>query len=534
MSSTPTFSGRAERVTLFEDRAEVVRIARIDLDGGSLPGAVFSVAVEGISPLIDDRSLQVRALGDEPGPRVLSASVTRTMSLPDAAGAEAVEALEQGRLGAHRALLGLTRARDRTTARQKHLDAIGGAWIESLSRIPDLSQDAEGWSGAWAAMREASEQAARELVELNHQSQRATEALSLAERRLHQARQIEPRCGATVVVQLDGAELRKGGADGEPSTAFELELTYRVPCALWRPEHLARLVPVEGGHEVEIITWATAWQITGEDWNNVSISFSTARPASAAAAPLVEDDVVWSRRKTDQERKNVVVETRDQTIQTSGEATGQRDSEMPGVDDGGEPVTYSPSAAISLPSTGEPLRVEVCRVRLPASVKRTLTPELALVAHHKASLTLKGDKPLLAGPMRLARGSSLVGLSRVDFVAAGAPFELGFGPDDAIRARRKIREERDRTAIVNTQKITREVTISLSNLSGQPRALTILERIPVSEIEAVEIHLDEAHGWTLDPQDGFLTADLLLAPKDTRQLSLTYTIKAGSQVVLPF
>ena len=55
---------------------------------------------------------------------------------------------------------------------------------------------------------------------------------------------------------------------------YRISLDYMVPCALWRPIHRATL---DGGSllfECE----AAVWQATGEDWREVALSFSTARP----------------------------------------------------------------------------------------------------------------------------------------------------------------------------------------------------------------------------------------------------------------
>jgi hypothetical protein len=54
-----------------------------------------------------------------------------------------------------------------------------------------------------------------------------------------------------------------------------------------------------------IVTWATAWQATGEAWEHVKARFSTARPSRNAAAPSVADDVLRMRRKTEVERRQI-------------------------------------------------------------------------------------------------------------------------------------------------------------------------------------------------------------------------------------
>jgi hypothetical protein len=136
--------------------------------------------------------------------------------------------------------------------------------------------------------------------------------------------------------------------------------------------------------------------------------------------------------------------------------------------------------------------------------------------------------------VKVARGGSLIGRARLDFVGAGEPFELGFGVDDAVRVRRTVDEEQDTSAITGSRKIRRRVKLSLSNLSSDVKRVLVTERIPVSEVADVEIALGEAPGWALDAEDGFLRGRVELPPKGLKTMSFSYELRAAASVVLPF
>ena len=54
----------------------------------------------------------------------------------------------------------------------------------------------------------------------------------------------------------------------------------------------------------------------------------------------------------------MVVAARDEAVQVAGLGRGKRATDdMPGVDDGGEPLTLRASEPVDLPSTGQPFRV---------------------------------------------------------------------------------------------------------------------------------------------------------------------------------
>ncbi|HVK68060.1 MAG TPA: DUF4139 domain-containing protein [Polyangium sp.] len=513
---------RVARVTLFEDRAEVVRRASFRASKGAR-----WEAIAGVSLLVDDGTVQAKVTKGEA--RVLSARVLRRAHEERALGREEIEALEREARAARDRVAAADRAIERSQRGLQHHYELATQWVKSASLGPRKASDpdvAGSYREGWRAIDGAAKASLDEVARIREERAQADLDRRRAEARLAEGRAEKPRYDAVIEVEIDAAE----------AGDVEVEITYRLPCALWRPEHLARLVsdgPEATAGAVEIVTYATAWQRTGEAWDDVDLRFSTARPTRAASPPLLADDVLASRKKTDEERRNIVVAAREQSIQLAGLDRGDRAaSEMPGVDDGGEPITYTGKERASLPSNGRPCRVEIGRMTVKAELARVVIAVRSPAAHLRATATLEGAGPLLAGPVRLARGASLVGRARLDFVGKGEPFELGFGPDDAIRVRRSEDEKRDTQAITGAQRIERKVTLYLSNLSNKARKVVVTERIPVSEIEDVEIHLGEAGGFSLD-KDGFLRATVDVGAHATRTLVYTFELRAGARVMLP-
>jgi hypothetical protein len=299
-------------------------------------------------------------------------------------------------------------------------------------------------------------------------------------------------------------------------------------------------------------THATVWQRTGEEWRDVHCRFSTARPTSAASPPLLGDDVLFLQRK---QEKATIVEAREQTIAAAGLDRGARAvQEMPGVEDGGEPLSFEAPRPVTIPSDGQPFRVELSERRMPCTVDLVAHPERGEAAHVRATATLTGGGPILAGPLRLARGNSIaepsgarrdasgealpsrmrevfVGRGKIAFIAEGEPFEVGFGVDDGLRVKRRVDEERDTTPVIGTQKWKRTLKLYLSNLGGEARRLNVVERIPVSEIADVEIDVLDPGGAQID-KDGFARFDVELAANATRELTLVYKVEAAAKVRL--
>ena len=48
---------------------------------------------------------------------------------------------------------------------------------------------------------------------------------------------------------------------------------------------------------------AVVWQRTGEDWKDVRLAFSTARPTLGTTPPRLAEDVLFTRAKQEQEKR---------------------------------------------------------------------------------------------------------------------------------------------------------------------------------------------------------------------------------------
>ncbi|MBX3233881.1 MAG: DUF4139 domain-containing protein [Labilithrix sp.] len=505
-------------ITFFEDRAEVVRVVRC-----KVPAGRSRVHAHGITLLVDDRSLVCKASGVE----VVYSRVRRTVEDVAAASAAEVTALEEEVALARERLGRAERAQANAHVEGARVAAMLGLWVGSVAAVPSRAGEAaKELERAYAALDAEHTQLLDAYAAQRTQKHEARDELARVEVRLEQARQRTPRYSAFAEVEIVAPDERE----------VAIEVTYRTPCALWRPEHLARLTRNADGTagEITITSYATVWQATGETWKDVRCRFSTARPARSASAPHLREDVLVSRKKSDMERRQVVVEARDQAIDVAGAARGTRDvDEMPGVDDGGEAQWLDGRSPATIASDGHPVRVEIGARVVSCKVERVCFPELGSATHLRANGTLPGPGPLLAGPVTVGRETEIVGKAKTELVGAGEPFELGFGVDDGLRVRRKVTEKRKTTAISGTQHVEREVTLYVSNLSSSAKGLSVVERVPVSEVEDVEITLERTKDMRFDARDGFATFDVSIAPHATREIVLAYKIEAKSNVVLP-
>lgn len=180
---------------------------------------------------------------------------------------------------------------------------------------------------------------------------------------------------------------------------------------------------------------------------------------------------------------------------------------------------------MTIPSNGQPVRVELDRRTLNTQVSRLIVPAVSEVAHLVGRTTLTSSArypglPLLAGPVHIAREHGWMGRTKLDLTTDNEHLELGFGPDDAIRIRRLAHQKRLPQTLRPTDR-TPPYPNLFSNLSDTEREVEILDRIPISEIKEVQIEpLDQSPDWTTD-EDGFKRLTLTLAPLNTERRFLS-------------
>ncbi|PYC79957.1 hypothetical protein C7C46_13460 [Streptomyces tateyamensis] len=508
--------------TCLEDRAHLERTATL-----ALPAGTTRLLLGPLSPLAVDHTLRT-ALSD-PTVRVLDARLARSWT-PPRPGPPAPEASEL-RHRLHQlatAKRAFEAEQHRLTARLALLDQLTAELLREVGEGTGFDQpEPQRWQAELArveadqdAATERLQQVRFELAEVGKREREASVALEQAER--------EP------TELLAHLELT---VQAEQPTNCELTVRHLTACALWRPAYRARFADGELRLEAD----AVVWQATGEDWSGVRLTFSTARSALATAPPLLREDRLQLRELSAEERRTVEVDLREEDIAVAEAALGAlAPAELPGVDDGGEVQVLSAPAPANVPADGRAHRIPLGAFQVPAGAERIAVPELSPVVGELVSFRNPADHPLLAGPVELVRDSGYLGRGQLRFTAAGARAELSFPGSDDYRLHREVEEHRTSTGLAGLGQrsvITRTVRVHVSRLTPPEEAgeqsITLRERIPVSELAAVEVRLRES---ACDPRpdevdaEGVVRWELALAPNSRRTVTFVYELTATAKV----
>ncbi|MEU9735171.1 mucoidy inhibitor MuiA family protein [Streptomyces sp. NPDC048002] len=501
-------------VTCLEDRAQVERTVDLDLRPGTQ-----RLRLGPVSALAVDRTLHAEVDGDRA--RVLDARIVRAWTphgpqptADDSDLRRRAHALEGERFT-------LEQRADRLRAR---LDLLARLATDLLREVGEGAGSGESDTARWAEELDRVDSERDEHSERLRQVQARLTALDGELRETAHALVLSEQRPAELLGHIE-VTLRSTG-DGPA----RLRLSHLVPCALWRPAYRAVL----DGDTVTLETDAMVWQRTGEDWSDVRLTLSTARSALANEPPRLTEDRLTLTDRSPAERRTVEVEVREEDIAELGPAPVLG---LPGVDDGGETRVLRSPAPVSVPSDGRAHRVPLSSFVTPASGEYACSPELSELVTQVVRFDNASGHALLAGPVDLVRGSGFGGRGALDFTAPGAPVELAFGSHDDYRVVRETEESRETGGMTQRTTVTRTVRLHLSRFSAPrtegERTVVLRERIPVSEVSAVEVRLrKEACSPAPDALDdeGIARWDVALPPGGRRTVTLVYELSASGKV----
>ncbi|MFF4099079.1 mucoidy inhibitor MuiA family protein [Streptomyces sp. NPDC001903] len=516
MSTAPTpIALPVTAVTCLEDRAHIERTTVLDLRAG-----VQRLRLGPVSALAVDRTLHAELAADRPA-TVLDARIVRTWTpsgpLPSADDSALRRRAHE--LEGERHTVG--QRRDRLQAR---LDVLGRLAADLLRDIGEGAGCGESDGPRWA--REL-DRVDGERAEFSEQLRAAQARLAVIDTELGEVRQAMDRSETRPAELVGHVELTVDAAAAGPA---RLRLSHLTPCALWRPAYRAVL----DGDSLTLETDAMVWQRTGEDWSGVRLTLSTARSALATDPPRLGEDRLTLGERTAAERRTVDVELREEAIGDIGPAPVLG---LPGVDDGGQARVLGAPAPVSVPGDGRAHRVPLSAFTAPARSEYACSPELSPLVTRVVRFDNGSGHALLAGPVDLVRSGGFGGRGTLDFTAPGAPVVLAFGSCDDHGVVRETEESRTTAGITQRTVVTRTVRLHLSRFSAPSehgeRVVVVRERVPVSEVSAVEVRLlKEACSpapASVDA-DGIARWDVALPPGGRRTLTLVYELSASAKV----
>jgi uncharacterized protein (TIGR02231 family) len=519
-------------VTVFQDRALVTRVAEIKLDAGQ-----YTVLFDGLPGGLEEES--VTAKGEGQATVTLFGARIDTSQLKDSQAPKAKELTDQiKKIEDEKRTLHLQR--DALNKKGEFIGSIKAATSEQIGKeimtkqptVQEISALADYIETGFDGVYQKTQKLDVEIREKNEELDRLRRELGGIDGFGREKK--------TVAVDL---EAKTGGT-------FTLEIAYRVSGAMWEPVYEARVL--SSNSDVEMASYGVVRQQTGEDWKDVKIILSTAKPAIAGRIPESEPwylrvyqpppPVPAARRmemraavKRDKaqsaaDAKDVLY---DMAPAEEGPVLMKAEVAVAQVSAQGPAVQYVLPKSESVSSDWQPKKLAVATAVFPGKFSYKIVPRLSSYAFLQAKVTNHTGNLYLAGTVQLFLDGAFVGSSSMDLWQAGKEISLSLGVDERIRMERKQLSAKEDVSVlpglhgrIKTIDYTYQTTIE--NFTGKAAQVTLEDQIPVSqhdEIKVEQVAYDPKPSEEDKAKPGVERWFFELAPKAKKVFKLSFRVK---------
>jgi uncharacterized protein (TIGR02231 family) len=524
----PQLSTALTAVTVYPDRARLVRTGKVDLEPG-----LHALEVPDLPLQLDPDSVRAAARGTARA-RLQGVQVIRTFFTETPA--EQVRELEAQVEAVQDSIRGLDARADLLQKQRANLEALAGKAEVFATALASGEMSVEAHLALLDSLRARAEALEAEGRTLGAEKREAQRRLEKLQNELNQRRSARPRQRYAASVEIEVLQ------PGE----LAVELSYVVSGAGWQPLYDLRLLEEGEQPVLELSYLAQVVQGTGEAWENVGLTLSTARPALAGRLPELDPWYVQPLppprpeplpRFSEPGPVRMAAKSAPPAPEMLSAALPEADAEVvtAGVEASGAAVTYSVPVPVSVPTGAAPHKVLVARLSLPPDLDYVSAPKQVPAAYRRAKV--RNDSPylLLPGQANLFAGAEFVGATALELTAPQGEIELYLGVDDRLKIERELkRREVDKRFIGGRRRIAYGYEIKLENLLPVAARLSLHDQFPVSRHEEIKVRLETADPRTTRQTElNELEWDLTLSPGEKRLVRFDFTVEhpQGMEVV---
>jgi uncharacterized protein (TIGR02231 family) len=523
-------------VTVYTDRAVVTRTASVDL-----PGGTTELVFANLPQALNERSLQVSGRGTA---QALILDVSAKQTYVDFTPNTRVKELEDQLKALGKQVRGLDDHAGLLQTQGTMLDRMEAALFAPPTKDvprPDLNQ----FTSSLNYLTEQKAKLVTERAALDEQREELQNKINTAQAQLNELRGTGGRGYKTVTVRVSAPQAGN----------LDVALSYAVPGASWAPSYDARVLSTE--HAVALGYFGIVRQSTGEDWKDIALTLSTARPGLGGAAPVL---TVWNidvfnpillREKAEYDKRrdlnfkamkenapapalafagavNMQTFTTDAVLE-------MKDAELASatIEAAATSASFKIGVSSSVPSDNSPQKVPITAVKLAADPEYLTVPKRLATAYLTAKVANSSDFPLLAGAMNVFLDGTFVATSALRTVMSGEKFDLALGADEGISVKHKrVNKFTEDTGLTNSGKrITYEYLITIQNNKKTAERVIVADQIPISRNEKIVVRqLTPSPGEVKPTDEGSLKWTLDLKPGEKRELTVKFTIEYPNDV----
>jgi hypothetical protein len=189
-------------------------------------------------------------------------------------------------------------------------------------------------------------------------------------------------------------------------------------------------------------------------------------------------------------------------------------------------VEFEIKTPYTIPSNGKNLTVDIENYSLPANYQYYSTPKIDKSAFLLAKIIDWEKYNLLEGEANVFFEDTYTGKTLLDVRYMSDTLTVSLGRDKSVTVNREIQKQFTTKQFLGTKKEeTKSWLISVKNNKQQTINLLIIDQIPISAIEEIEVSPLNISNGKLDTETGKIKWEFQLKPAEKKEIDLKYSVK---------
>lgn len=512
------------QVTVYPDRARVTAVAECECEPG-----LHRLLVAELPLTMETDSVRVTGQGTA-HVRILSVDVMRRFyeQTPAARLRDLLREIEQ----VEAEISEINDGKEGWLAHGRYLDGLRQATEEYAKGLARGKTTVADQTTLIAFLQEQDSQMRTAVRGLDQQLKETTRRLQKLQQEAKQLGSVRPKERNQVQIEV---EVLTAGT-------FRPQVSYVVNKAGWQPLYDVRLLENGSSQSLAVSYIAQVTQNSGQDWQGVALSVSTARPSLNQRLPELHPWFV------DEARPVMVRSMRKPTAQPMAAAApadmrfsmeaAEAEEGLPVMDaevasanvqanESGTAVTFNIPGGTDIPSDGSPHKTTLQQFNLEPQLDYLCIPKHTDSVYRRATVRNSSPSPLLAGSASLFVGDEFIGRTQVSYTAVDGEIELLLGVEEGITIEREMtKRDVDKKMLRDQRRIRFGYEIKLKNLRKHPVQVEVQDHIPVSRNENIKIKLDQVKPVPAEQSDlNLLEWQLTLAPDSEQTILYEFLVE---------
>ena len=301
----------------------------------------------------------------------------------------------------------------------------------------------------------------------------------------------------------------------------KLSLKYNVNGASWRPTYRVNADIDAKTAQLDVLGEVT--QSSGEDWKNVTLSLSTARPDLGTDIPVL---MPWYIRAGS--IQTALDEMEADELQSTEVAMPVPEPLSGETSTSGMATVFTAQSKTTIPSDNEAHRIPVTFLTSSIKVEHVAIPKILQHAFVQAKLANRAAFALVPGVVEVMVDGNYLGRGMIKATAPGEEIKLSLGIDEQVKIRLKTIDDKGERKVRGGRIQTNNAfEISAISYKEGDVKLTVIDQLPISADRRIAVTYGPNAKRALRGAEypGQLKWELILAPKKAQSIRFDFTVE---------